>query len=245
MKPDSATGQTVPAVFVGEKLFGRRYVWGWPIRFFHWINALCIVVLFATGLYIAFPQFSTSGEAVHNNLMGRVRQFHFLFAFVFMINFVFRIYWFWVGNNYSRSGFPFVWRKVWWRDLFRQAGDYLRLERGHVHLGHNALGGLTYTVFVIMLGWVQIFTGLALYSEGNPGGLLHRMFFWVIPLLGGSYQTHLWHHLAAWVFIVFSIVHVYIVFYDGQQFRNGLVSSIVSGFKFFREEDIDHDDWIS
>ena len=38
-----------------------------------------------------------------------------------------------------------------------------------LHLGHNALAGLTYTIFVIGLGWCQIFTGLARYSDSNPG----------------------------------------------------------------------------
>jgi hypothetical protein len=43
-----------------------------------------------------------------------------------------------------------------------------------VHLGHNALAGLSYTIFVIGLGWLQILTGLALYSETNPGGFWDR-----------------------------------------------------------------------
>jgi len=36
--------------------YRRRYVWQWPIRLSHWINALCVMVLFATGEYIAHPQ---------------------------------------------------------------------------------------------------------------------------------------------------------------------------------------------
>ncbi len=231
--------------FGGEKVFGRKYVWQWPVRIFHWLNAACICVLLITGLYIAFPVFSTSGEASNNSLMGNVRLVHFAAANTFFFIFVVRMYWFWFGNNYARSGFPFFWRKAWWYDLFRQAWDYLKLERGHVHLGHNALGGLTYTIFVVGLGWVQVLTGYAMYSESNPGGLADRLTGWVIPLLGGSFQNHMWHHLAAWGFLVFSILHIYIVFYDGQQFRNGLVSSMISGFKFFREDDIDNDKWLS
>lgn len=62
---------------------------------------------------------------------------------------------------------------------------------------------------------------------------------WVIPLAGGSFQLHMWHHLFAWGFVFFSILHVYIVFYDGQQFKNGLVGSIISGEKFFQEGDVE------
>jgi Ni/Fe-hydrogenase 1 B-type cytochrome subunit len=227
-----------------HRYYRRRYVWQWPLRTWHWVNAAAVTVLFATGLYIASPSLAPAGEAYRNFVMATVRTVHFAAAFVFMINFLWRIYWFWMGNNYARSGFPFFWRASWWRDLLRQFGDYLRLERGHVHLGHNALGGLTYTIFVIALGWAQIFTGLALYSESDPSGFWGRTVGWVIPLLGGSFQTRMWHHLFAWGFVFFTIIHIYVVFYDGLQYKNGLVTSMVSGEKFYREGDLDHDTWL-
>ena len=137
------------------------------------------------------------------------------------------------------------WKKGWWRDLFAQTWDYLRLQRGHVHLGHNALGGLAYTFFIILGGWVMTFTGLAMYSESNPDGILNATFGWVLLLAGGSFQVHMWHQLVAWGFLFFSILHIYIVTYDGQQYKNGLVTSMVSGVKFYQDEDLDHDTWLS
>ena len=228
-----------------HRYFRRKYVWQWPIRIFHWVNAIAVTVLFFTGLYISRPILAPAGEPFNNFVMATVRQIHFAFAFIFLLNFIWRIYWFWFGNNYARSGFPFIWKASWWRDLFRQVGDYLRLERGHVHLGHNALAGLSYTIGVIALGWAQILTGLALYSESNPGGFWSKLTGWVIPLLGGSMQTHMWHHLFAWGFVVFAIIHIYIVFFDGQQYKNGLVTSMISGVKFYRNGDIDNDKWLS
>ncbi len=186
-----------------ERYFRREYVWQLPVRITHWVNAVCLTVLFLTGLYISHPLLAPNGEAARNFVMGRVRQFHFAAAMLFTVSFLLRMYWFWVGNNYARSGFPYVWRPQWWADLFRQGTDYLRLERGHVHLGHNSLGGAAYTLFVILLGWCQIFTGMALYSESNPGGILNHFFGWVLALLGGSFQTHMWHHFFAWGFVVF------------------------------------------
>jgi Ni/Fe-hydrogenase 1 B-type cytochrome subunit len=228
-----------------HRYYRRRYVWQWPIRIFHWVNALCVTTLFLSGLYIASPLMAPAGEAFGNNVMGTVRMVHFSAAFIFLISFLWRIYWFYMGNNYARSGFPMVWKGQWWSDLARQVGDYLRLGRGHIHLGHNALGGLAYTLFVIGLGWAQIFTGLGLYSESNPGGRVDRLFGWILPLLGGSMSARMFHHLFAWGFVVFAILHVYIVFYDGLQYRNGLVGSMVSGEKFYREGDLDHEDWLS
>jgi Ni/Fe-hydrogenase 1 B-type cytochrome subunit len=225
--------------------YRRRYVWQWPIRLSHWINVISVMVLFLTGAYIAHPQLAPSGEPFQHFVMGRVREVHFAFAFVFLISFLWRVYWFWMGNNYARSGFPFVWRRAWWRDLVTQARSYLSLRRGHVHLGHNALAGLTYTIFVIGLGWCQIFTGLALYSESNPGGFWDHLVGWVLPLCGGSFRTHMWHHMFSWAFIVFAVLHLYVVLFDSHQYRNGLLSSIVSGYKFYEEGDLDHDSWLS
>ncbi len=138
-----------------------------------------------------------------------------------------------------------MWRKDWWADLTAQGMQYLRLERGHVHLGHNALAGLAYTFFVIFLGWCQILTGMALYSETHPGGFWDRLTGWVIPLLGGSYGVHTWHHTLAWSFPIFTIIHLYIVTFDSHQFRNGLITSIISGYKFYQKGDLDHDRWLS
>ena len=214
--------------------YRRRYVWQWPIRLSHWINALCIVVLFATGEYIAHPQLAPAGEAYKHFVMGRMREIHFAFAFVFLISFLWRIYWFWMGNNYARSGFPFIWRTAWWRDLTRQARAYLSLQRGHVHLGHNALAGLIY--FGTFLAFVfQTITGFALYSSMSSSWL-PRMFTWIVPLMGGEFGVRFWHHLFLWFFVTFVIVHVYLAFYHDYIEGRGTVSSIIGGWKFEREK---------
>ncbi|MHC5002009.1 MAG: Ni/Fe-hydrogenase, b-type cytochrome subunit [Planctomycetota bacterium] len=213
--------------------FERIYVWQQPIRVFHWVNAVCLAALFTTGLYIATPILSESGEPYKNLLMGRMRQVHFAAAFVFLIVFLWRIFWFIFGNTHARSGFPYVWRPSWWRDLGRQFMAYIRLDFGHPHLGHNALAGVAYTGY-IGLCWAQIFTGLALYSESSPGGFWDGMVGWVIPLLGGSFRTHMWHHMFAWMFVWFVIIHLYIVILDSRQYRNGLVGSMITGNKFRR-----------
>lgn len=237
----AGTLQSVSAAVRPQRVFRRRYVWQWPIRVFHWVNAASVAGLFATGLYMASPSFelAPAGEAWRHLLMAKVRLVHFTLGYVMCVNFLWRSYWFWMGNPYARSGLPRVWSPRWWRDLFQQGWDYLRLDRGHIHLGHNSLGGLAYTVFVIALGWVQILLGFALYSQQNPHGFWAASTGWVIPLLGGPFQAQMWHHLFAWGFAFFAVLHIYIVFYDGLQYKNGLVGSMISGEKFFQEGDVE------
>jgi Ni/Fe-hydrogenase 1 B-type cytochrome subunit len=222
-----------------EKFFRRAYVWELPVRLTHWVSGIAIVVLFLTGLYIGTPVLSPGGEAANHFVMGRIREIHFAAALIFTISFLARAYWFWAGNSYAQTGFPYLWRPSWWREVFDEVIEYLNLRRGRAYLGHNALGGASYTFFIVFLGCFQIFTGLAMYSETNPGGWLGRLFGWVIPLLGGSYKTHMYHHLVAWAFPIFILVHVYVVLYDAVTLGNGLIGSIISGHKFYQQADVE------
>jgi Ni/Fe-hydrogenase 1 B-type cytochrome subunit len=227
-----------------EDYYRAAYVWQLPVRLTHWVNAASIAVLFLTGLFIWMPIAGSDGPAWRHFLMGRVRQAHFMAGFVFAVSWALRGYWFFAGNNYARSGFPRVWRAEWWRDLVRQGLEYLKLERGPRHLGHNALAGLSYTLGVVGLGAFQIVTGFALFAQHAPGGLLDRAFGWALPLLGGPFPAMMWHFLAAWGIATFVILHVYIVIYDSTSYRNGLVSAMITGRKFTQKGDVLQDTWI-
>ena len=63
----------------GESVAARQtvYVYEAPVRLWHWVNALAIVVLAVTGYLIASPLQSTQGEASANFQMGYIRFTHF------------------------------------------------------------------------------------------------------------------------------------------------------------------------
>ncbi len=44
-----------------------------------------------------------------------------------------------------------------------------------------------------------------------------------------------WHHVMMWFFVVFSIVHVYLVFYHDYVEGRGVTSSMVGGWKFIEK----------
>ena len=135
----SATPSALPP---RDAIYGRQHVWQLPVRLSHWVN----VVHSHSDLFDRplrhISQLAPAGEPYNHLVMGTVQKIHFVAGFILLFSFLMRVYWFYVGNNYARSGFPFVWR-TWWVDLIRQALHYLQLERGHVHLGHNALAGLS------------------------------------------------------------------------------------------------------
>ena len=77
-----------------KKSLREVYVWELPVRIFHWVNATAIVALCVTGYIIGNPpaiQHATPPEA--NYWFGWVRFIHFAAAFVFILNFIVRLYW--------------------------------------------------------------------------------------------------------------------------------------------------------
>jgi Ni/Fe-hydrogenase 1 B-type cytochrome subunit len=82
-------------------LFERIYVWELPVRIYHWVNAVALMVLFATGLYISHPILISGGEAWNSFLMGRVRQVHFAAAYIFTAVLLWRLVWIFIGNEYA------------------------------------------------------------------------------------------------------------------------------------------------
>jgi Ni/Fe-hydrogenase 1 B-type cytochrome subunit len=223
----------------------RHYVWQLPIRITHWVYAFAIPILFFTGLYIATPFLKApTGEAVANFQMGRMREFHFIFGFALLIAIFVRCYWFFVGNNYARSGFPMFWRVSWYKAVLQQMIDYTKLDRGFVHIGHNSLAGASYAAF-FALCFFEAVTGFALYGQSNPGGFWDSLLGWTVPLLGGSFLTHMWHHLAAWFIVIIALFHLYIVLYDAQLYKDKLIRSMIFGEKTSIPGDHDADTWIS
>ena len=64
------------------------------MRIYHWINALSIVILSITGYIIGDPPaIQSASEASYSYWFGSVRFVHFVFAYVFLVNFILSVYW--------------------------------------------------------------------------------------------------------------------------------------------------------
>jgi Ni/Fe-hydrogenase 1 B-type cytochrome subunit len=213
------------------------YVWELPVRFYHWVNALCILILCITGFIIANPPAMMSeNEATFSYWFGNVRFIHFIAAFVFLFNFMFRIYWGFVGNQFASWKNFIPYRKKQWQEIFEVIKvDILLLKKKPVEsIGHNAMASVIY--FGLFLAFLlQCLTGFGLYAQMSEA-FLPKMFAWVVPLLGGDLLVRSVHHILMWFFIIFVIVHVYLVFYHDYIERRGVTSSIIGGWKFIEEE---------
>ena len=217
----------------GAESFRRVYVWELPVRLYHWVNALCVVVLCGTGYLIGRPLAITySSEAYQQYWFGTVRFIHFVAGFFFFFNFLVRIYWGFVGNSYGNWTNFVPTRRAQWHEMMEvMKVDVLQTSAQRiVTVGHNALAGVIY--FISFLAFLfQSLTGFALYSSMSHSWF-PRMFAWITPLMGGDFAVRQWHHIFMWFFILFVLIHVYLVFYHDYIEGRGTTSSMVGGWKF-------------
>ena len=184
------------------------------------------------------PVISSSREAYQQYWFGTVRFIHFVAAFVFFFNFVFRIYWGFVGNKHSRWYNFIPYKKSQWKEIWEVLKvDILQRDvKGRISIGHNALAGFVYFIsFLVFL--FQSVTGFALYSSMSSS-FFPRLFAWIVPLMGGDFTVRQWHHMGMWFFITFAIIHIYLVFYHDYVEGRATTSSMVGGWKFEREDNL-------
>jgi Ni/Fe-hydrogenase 1 B-type cytochrome subunit len=222
---------------MARKNLRRVYVWELPVRIYHWVNALAIVVLCVTGYIIARPPAIQQGaEASFAYWFGVNRFIHFVASYIFLFNFIFRLYWGFVGNRYAdwKNFIPTNKRflKEMWEVM--KIDIMLQKDKEHLSVGHNAMAGFIY-FFVFIAFAIQCITGFGLYASMSDWWL-PNLFAWVPGFFGGDFALRQIHHATMWFFIIFSIIHVYLVFYHDYVEGRGETSSIIGGWKFIEEE---------
>ncbi len=131
-------------------------VWDAGTRWFHWINALCVIALAVVGTVIL----NAGDLGVPNPGKVALKTVHAWIGYVFALNLLWRIAWAFLGNRYAR-----------WGAFLPGGKGYLQAVRSYVaafaagrpeqYLGHNPLGRLSVTMLFLLLA-IQALTGLVL-----------------------------------------------------------------------------------
>lgn len=130
--------------------------WDVPTRLFHWINAIGVLGLIATGLVIL------TGDALGLSSAGKVfeKQIHVFFGYVVAVNLLWRFVWAFFGNRYAR------WRAIlpggrgFWPSLSAYGASFFS-GQPQQYVGHNPAGRIGVTLLLLLL-LVQVVTGLVL-----------------------------------------------------------------------------------
>ncbi|MDQ5986759.1 MAG: Ni/Fe-hydrogenase 1 B-type cytochrome subunit [Syntrophus sp. SKADARSKE-3] len=208
--------------------------WTVAIRYNHWIMAFSIFVLIVTGFYIANPFTILTGETVYKFFMGDMRVVHVFFGIILTFIFVWRIYLAFFSKFHADWKDFFAWTNI--PNTIKQVKFYALVSKEpaeHTHLygplQSIAYAGLLFLVFLIVL------TGLILMGAGYHAGWTAIVYGIVKPfetIMGGLAIVRLIHHILTWCFVLFIIAHVYMAFWYDVVFKEGTVSSMISGMVF-------------
>jgi len=208
--------------------YEKRFVWSLLLRLYHWSLAGSIVALVITGLYINNPWSQTNLEGGGFMTVLAMRNIHGLAGYLFTAAILVRIFLLFFGNRQERlwDFLPLTGRNV--RNLGETIGvyTYLRAEPGEDKLGHNVLAGLTYTLTIIA-ALFQMASGFYLRLPENAFWQK-----WGVTLFASQQNARFIHHLLLWYFILFALIHIYLVVWNDLKHPDGLISSIFTGHKF-------------
>lgn len=221
--------------------YKRAYIWQLPIRIFHWANAVSILGLCITGYLIAHPPgLISTKEATDQFWFGDIRKIHFMFAYIMVAVLFLRVYFAFKGNKYAswRTFFPFskaglskMWHTIKYDIFLQREKEY---DFKNISVGHNNIAAVSYLVMFIM-AILMILTGFGMYAPAATW-FFPKMFAWVPEFFGGDFNIRTIHHFTMWGFILFSVIHVYLVFFHDWLESRGESSSMISGYKFVRSE---------
>ena len=208
-------------------LYEKKYCWSVLLRLYHWAFALSIVALVATGFYINNPWTNTMLEGSQTWGMTWMRYIHFVAGYVFTGAVIARIFLYIFGNAQERitDALPITGRNI--RNLYKTILSYAYIHDEHYpRLGHNVLAGLTYVITIIAAVFQLISGFYLLFPEVANWEVIG------VTLFNSQQNARFIHHLLMWWFIIFALIHIYLVIWNDMKEPEGLVSSIFTGDKF-------------
>ena len=152
-----------------------------------------------------FPGWSTIPGS-KNLAMGR--RWHFFFAWAWVLNGLAYLVWSLTSRHLTRD---LALRKRDWREIPRSIADHLRLRHpvGDEAARYNPLQKLAYLGVVFVLAPLAVLTGLSMSPQ------MDSVLGWWMDLVGGRQSSRTLHFIAMALFVLFTLVHVVMVFYAG------------------------------
>ena len=198
-------------------------------RLWHWINALCLVVLFMSGLnisnahprlywgdrgflpseaWLSLPDFPGWITIPSYYSLAAARDWHVVFSLLFAFGLLAFMGIALINGHIRRD---LLLRAAEWRpqSIWRDVKAHLRLDFEHGSGKYNVLQKLTYALVIFILLPAMIFTGMAM----SPG--MEAAWPWLSEMFGGRQSARSIHFLSAFALAGFLILHVVLVLLAG------------------------------
>jgi thiosulfate reductase cytochrome b subunit len=199
-------------------------------RLWHWLNLLCLVVLFMSGLNISnahrrlywghagfspdeawlfvpkFPAWMTLTPGRFS--LAEARDWHLLMAWPFALGLLLFMIASLANRHLRRDLVTSLaeWKpKAIWADIVKHA----KFDFTHTGSKFNFLQKLAYGVVIFILLPLMIFSGIAM----SPA--MDANWPWIIDLFAGRQSARSIHFLTAWALLGFLVLHVVLVLLSG------------------------------
>ncbi|MBX7480908.1 cytochrome b/b6 domain-containing protein [Qipengyuania qiaonensis] len=198
-------------------------------RLWHWLNLLCVVTLFMSGLTISnahprlywgdwgfdasqawliVPRFPDWMTIPGYYSLSVARDWHILMAWPFALGLLFMWAAMLINRHFKRD---IVTARREWRPsaIRRDIVEHLKLNFDHQGAKYNFLQKLAYGLVLGVFLPMMVFTGISI----SPG--MEPTFGWLVDLLGGRQSARTLHFLFAFATAAFFVVHVVLVILAG------------------------------
>ncbi len=210
----------------------RVYMYGFYERLWHWVQAIVIILLIATGLVVHKPE--TFGGWINFPIAVRV---HNILAAILVANAALALFYH-LASGEIRQFLPQP--RGFFHQAIVQAQFYLRgIFRGEPHPFEksprrklNPLQQLTYFGLLNILLPLQIVTGALMWGAQQWPDLADR--------LGGLPFLAPLHTLGAWAFAAFVIVHIYLT--TTGPTPTAYIKAMITGWEEVEEHPVAHGD---
>jgi len=232
-------------------------VWDKSVRWFHWINFLSVLGLIGVGTVILYNKelgISTDGKII-------LKTVHVWLGYIFCINLVWRLVWGFIGGRFAR------WRAILpgGKGYITAVSEY---TKGFIsgdapgYLGHNPLGKIMIAALLLLLliqgGTGLIIAGTDIYYP--PFG--NQMKVWIaedsakLDLIKPYSKKNVneaknkemkafrkpiveTHEELYFIIVALIIIHILAAVITDIRERNGIISAMFTGTKFFGKKPVD------
>lgn len=209
---------------------GRTDVWRHPatVRVTHWLNVVAVVVLIMSGLnillahpylywgirstfadpWVSIPPIPNWLLIPQGRNLAEARQWHFFFAWLFVINGLIYLAYGFVTRRFGRRLWPTgADIKGFWPSVKEHARFHFPKD-DHART-YNVIQKLTYVAMILVVLPLMLITGLSMSPGFNAiGGVL-------LDIMGGRQSARTLHFISAGLIVGFIVIHVGLVIWTG------------------------------
>ncbi|WP_332659202.1 cytochrome b/b6 domain-containing protein [Brevundimonas sp.] len=198
------------------------------VRISHWLNVAAVVVLIMSGLnillahphlywgvrstfadpWVSIPPLPDQLLIPQGRNLAEARNYHFLFAWIFVANGLVYLVWSLLGGRFARRIWP-TGREL--KGFGASVAEHARFRfpaDDHAR-AYNVIQKLAYAAMILLALPMMLVTGLSMSPGFNAvGGIL-------LEIMGGRQSARTLHFIAAALIVGFIVVHVGLVIWTG------------------------------